>query len=185
MAVKKPGKPTRLVALLRGINVSGSNIIKMADLREMFAKAGMKNVATYIQSGNVVFDSPGAGVSDTEKVLEAGIRDTFGFNVNVIVRNAEDLSTALSGVPADYHDETKTYFMFFKEKVNIRTAEKKFRHEDSNDVLSIFHGHAVLYCHNGYGKTKLSNNFVEKVLDITATTRNYRTVCRLLDMAKK
>jgi uncharacterized protein (DUF1697 family) len=184
MTVKKHGNGARLVAMLRGINVSGRNIIKMADLRKVFAKAGMKNVSTYIQSGNVVFDAQ-EGAGDIEKILEAGIRDRFGSNVNVIVRNAVDLSMALSGVPADLHDETKTYFMFFKEKVNIRTAMKKFPHEESNDVLSIFPGHAVLYCHNGYGKTKLSNNFVERVLNVTATTRNHRTVCKLIDMAEK
>lgn len=171
--------------MLRGINVSGSNIIKMVDLKKMFQETGMKNVSTYIQSGNVIFDAPESGKCDLAGTLEHSIRNTFGISVHVILRDVQDLEMALSGVPADFRDESKIYFMFFKEKINAEIAGEKLDSAGSEDLIRIFPGHAALYCFNGYGKTKLSNNYLERMLKVTATTRNFRTVSKLIGIANK
>jgi uncharacterized protein (DUF1697 family) len=81
----------RYVALLRGINVSGKNIMSMKALKELFVDVGMKNVTTYIQSGNVVFETENADNSDISKKLETAISNVFGYEVPVIIRSKREL----------------------------------------------------------------------------------------------
>src|SRR5438093_8225279 len=79
-------------ALLRGINVGGKNILPMKDLAEIFAKAGCRDVQTYIQSGNVVFDATAGVIKKLSPVIARAIADNFGYNVPVVVRSHEQLA---------------------------------------------------------------------------------------------
>ena len=85
------------IALLRGINVSGHKKIKMPDLKAMFEALGFTNVRTYIQSGNVVFESNFA--ADLESKISAKILEQFGFEVSVICRTAEELEQVIARNP--------------------------------------------------------------------------------------
>src|SRR5690606_41069078 len=87
------------IALLRGINVSGHKIIKMAELKKMFENTGFQNVKTYIQSGNVVFQTNKSDISELEKLLRNAIEDTFGFDVHIKILIPEEIKAALEENP--------------------------------------------------------------------------------------
>ena len=78
------------ISMLRGINVSGQKKIRMADLKSLYESLGLENVQTYVQSGNVVFDSEEQDVAKLRKSIEAQIESTFGFSVPVLIRSADD-----------------------------------------------------------------------------------------------
>jgi uncharacterized protein (DUF1697 family) len=93
------------IAILRGINVGGKRRILMADLKLLFESFGLKNVVTYIQSGNVIFDSDQLN-SELENLFEKGITEKFGFDVPVIVRSSKDLEKAIQKNP--FYDKMLT-----------------------------------------------------------------------------
>ena len=100
---------TRYVALLRAINVGGRNPIRMADLAEVFRDAGMDDVTTYINSGNVLFrtDEPAAGLEDH---LEAAIDERFDNRITVVVRSLAQLSAAVSSAPDLFRERPDDYY---------------------------------------------------------------------------
>lgn len=178
---------TTYISILRGINVSGRRIIKMDDLKKLFADLGFSDIRTYIQSGNVIFR---AKKSDPEKLSQRiadAIAKKYSFAVPVIVKESEELKqivadntfandtskdpsflhiTFLSGIPSDE---------------NYLKIQKKSYSPDEFILL----GNAVyLYCPGGYGNTKLNNTFLEKGLKITATTRNWKTTNELIRLAE-
>lgn len=169
------------IALLRGINVSGQKKIKMAEWKTALEELGLVNVQTYIQSGNVVFESTLAADS-LEHLIHQNILEKFGFDVEVFVFSREDLMAALANNPFAEVEES-VYFVFLKntpppEKVaalkQLDFGEEKF--EISGRLL-------WFYPPKGYGKAKLNNNLFEKKLGVTATTRNFNTMCKLIEMA--
>ncbi len=173
------------IALLRGINVSGKKKIKMADLRQHLGAAGLKAVETYIQSGNVVFEHPPAPEGQLAAKIAAAIESAYGFQVPVLVLSAEQLEAIAEANPmqAEAAEAPGRMLVTFLEAVPeadafgaleaVRKANERFRHI----------GKAVyLYCPDGYGRTKLSNTFIERKLKVPATTRNWKTVERLRSM---
>jgi len=176
---------TTYIALLRGINVSAAKTIKIEALRLTFQKLGFVNVATYIQSGNVVFN---AGENNTLQLVDkiaAAIQTDFGFDVPVIVLSAAELQTITRNNPLNdgAKDTTFLHVTFLAEKpaaFNFSDIEAK---KQGNEQIIISGKVVYLYCPHGYGKTKLNNTFLESKLKVAATTRNWKTTCELLRMA--
>src|SRR5881396_128088 len=112
---RKPGlSPTVHIALLRGINVGGKNMLPMAVLSEMFGKAGCTSVQTYIQSGNVVFCAPKAGAALAGRSICDAITKKFGFQARVVIRTAEELDAVVEGNPfLNSKADTKTLYVGF------------------------------------------------------------------------
>jgi uncharacterized protein (DUF1697 family) len=174
------------IALLRGINVGGQKKIKMADLRETLIKTGLNHVETYIQSGNVVFRDGESNKRVLESRIHKAILDDFGFEVPVLVVLEEDIKGILDNNPFDQNDEgNKLYYVLLKEPpgkdVINEFNELHFEQED----FYITDACVYLLCKKGYGNAKLSNNLVEQKLKVEATTRNLRTMQKLLDMVQK
>lgn len=178
---------TSFVSLLRGINVSGHNMIKMAELKALYESLAFRNVTTYIQSGNVVFQAEKGDTSSVETSIERAIEKRFGFPVVVVVRTSSELAKAIRANPfrgSDEIDENRLYVTFLKSKPAppllkaVRPAAAK-----STDQYEILGSEVYLYCPNGYGRTLLSNTFFEKQLKSRATTRNWKTVNTLYAMA--
>jgi uncharacterized protein (DUF1697 family) len=176
------------ICMLRGINVSGQKLIKMADLKALYDSLHLKNVATYIQSGNVVFQSP---ISDPMKItasIERAIEKSYGFSVAVVLRSPSDFRKVIDKRPplgAGKIDETRLYVTFLKSKPDPSLARMlAAAKQKGTDVFAIAGSEIYVYCPNGYGKTVLSNTFFEKQLKITSTTRNWNTVQTLLSMAR-
>lgn len=170
------------IALLRGINVSGQKIIKMEALRKLMVLAGFENVSTYIQSGNVIFDSPQTSKKVLSEQITKMILAHYGFDVSVIMINPQDLEKAIAENPflANEADLKQLYVTFLSENP---TAENiaKFRTFDVGRDLAEFADHIIyLKYADSAAHTKLSNALLENKLKVRATTRNWNTTLKLL-----
>jgi uncharacterized protein (DUF1697 family) len=177
----------KYIAILRGINVSGQKTIKMESLKAHMAACGFKNITTYIQSGNLIFESE--EISDTEiaKKIESQILKEYGFEVPVIVRTPEELQTILTHNPflnQRKEDIDKLHVTFLSEPSEKQYLDKIKQPENTLDEFVIAGNCVYIFCANGYGKTKINNTFFENKLKVTATTRNWKTVMKLAEMAQ-
>jgi uncharacterized protein (DUF1697 family) len=174
------------ISLLRGINVSGQKKIQMRELKSLYESLGFENVSTYIQSGNVVFSSNENDESKLANLISAKIRKVFSYEVSVIIRSKEYWKNLIAKNPFLKKDNTDikkmhvTILSHQPEEINTDIFDKvKF---DSEEYV-IKEKEIYLYFPEGYGRTKLSNNYIEKKLKIAATTRNWNTVNKLMDIA--
>jgi uncharacterized protein (DUF1697 family) len=178
---------TSFVSLLRGINVSGHNMIKMAELKALYEWLSFGNVTSYIQSGNVVFQTDKDNPGSLETLIERSIEKRFGFPVAVIIRRPAELAKLIKSSPfrtLDNVDESRLHVTFLKtEPAPALVKSLQPTAAKSNDQFKIVGSEVYLYCPNGYGKTLLSNTFFQKHLKLLATTRNWKTVNTLYAMA--
>lgn len=170
------------IALLRGINVGGKNKIKMAELRERLESVALRNVATYIQSGNIIFDSTAASASLEKKITKL-IKSDFGYDVPVLVFPRKRLQKIVKENPfaKKQIEHVAVTLLSKKPDKQLITAI-----EDLNfgiDKFQIAGDNIFLHCPNGFARTKLTNNFFEQKLNTTATTRNWKTVNKLLELS--
>lgn len=176
------------VCLLRGINVSGRKTIRMTDLRALFASLGFTAVETYLQSGNVVFDAEGSDASTMAARINDAIERSFGFDVPVIVRERGRFSRVVEQNPLlgfDGIDDAKLHVTFLASAPAAANLAWPDSFDPAPERLAV-HGDCVyLYCPNGYGRSKLSNNFIERLLGTVATTRNWKTVNALHEILSK
>ncbi len=170
----------KYIVLLRGINVSGRNKIPMAELRDLLNNLGFKNVQTYIQSGNIILESI-EGKSITCKKIKEGIQTTFGLDIPVIARTIPEWKKVIAKYPFPTDNTKIVAFVFLNRKVYETKIEVK---DSSNDKYLIDNDMVYIYCETGFAKTKLSNNLFERKLNVTATTRNYNTILKLLELSK-
>ena len=176
------------ISILRGINVSGHKIIKMEALRTSYENMGFSNVKTYVQSGNVIFSYDDIEINKLEEQIFQQIKKDFGFDVPVIVMSIEKIEEIIKNNPF-LKDKSKeesfmhvTFLASKSETYNFNTIEEK---KQGNEDI-VFSDYAVyLYCPNGYGNTKLNNNFIETKLKVRATTRNWKTTNELFQIAKQ
>ncbi len=175
----------RYIAFLRAINVGGYRKIKMEALREMFASMGYENVKTYIQSGNVVFDGEGEP-SDISERIEQQILETFGHEVPAIIRSPQEMNEALQSFPFEEGDGWKGYITFLMEEAGNEQARELESLSSGIEKFKISGRELhVLVDKETEKKNLFSNNFVEKKLDTYATSRNLRTVRKILDLARQ
>ncbi|HAI76296.1 MAG TPA: DUF1697 domain-containing protein [Microscillaceae bacterium] len=172
---------TTYIALLRGINVGGHRKIPMATLRQLCEALGWQKVQTYIQSGNLVFQSDDVPES-LAVALQQAILNHFGFEVVVIIRTAGELMQVLEAYPwRDEAPEAQQYFTLLANEPDpslppvVVDAPEKYH----LDGLTVY-----LFCANGYGQTKMGNDFFERKLKQKATTRNRNTIVKLIEMAQ-
>jgi uncharacterized protein (DUF1697 family) len=177
------------VALLRGINVSGQKKIKMVDLVELCKNIGFEDVSTYIQSGNICFKSSSSDEINLAILLQDKIKQHYGFEVPVLIVSKAQLESIFNRLPFDDIDiasEGNRVLISFlntipePEKVSLLLTYVKAPEKLIVDQQVIY-----LHCPNGYGKTKLSNNFVENKLNAIATTRNLKTIEKLVNLIKE
>lgn len=177
----------KYIALLRGINIGRKNRIKMANLKIIFESMGFKDVKTYLQSGNVIFKHDRINVGEIESNIEGKINQTFGFNIDVIIRTEDEFESMISSNPFIKDPDIefdKLHVTFLKElpdKENILNLNLNI---GENEKLEIKGKEIYLYLPNGYARTKLTNNTFEKKLKTIATTRNWKTVNKLRELSK-
>jgi uncharacterized protein (DUF1697 family) len=176
---------TTHLALLRGINVSGHNMIKMDALKSMLENSGFKNVQTYIQSGNVFVSTEEESAAKVGFIIKQEIFKVFGYDVPTIVIGQSDLQACLKNNPFLKEKEIDL------KKLYVAFVSKELRSENINDLKisqfkpdearidgnKIFIKYAV-----GAGKTRLDQKYIEKKLNLTATIRNWNTVTNLLKL---
>jgi len=178
---------TTYISILRGINVSGQKLIKMDFLRKSYENLGFGNVRTYVQSGNIIFTEKNIKPDELAQVILQQIKKDFGFDIPVIVLSIDKLKQIIDSNPFlkdNNKDETFLHVTFLSskpQKVDLNIIkEKKLKGEE----IIITDNAVYLYCPNGYGKTKLTNNFLETKLKVGATTRNWKTTNELLKIAQ-
>jgi uncharacterized protein (DUF1697 family) len=175
------------IALLRGINVTGRNKIAMKDLRTLVATSGAEDVETYLQSGNVVFRSSTSDPARVGRAIQSRIQSQLGLEVVVLVRTAEDFRRAMEANPlvSDSRERTYLHLTFLAEPPDSERAATLREAADAHapDLFRLGTREIYLYCPGGYGRTKLNNAFFERKLAVAATTRNWRTVTALADLA--
>jgi len=168
------------IVLIPGINVSGKNKLPMAALREVLNKLGFQNVQTYIQSGNVIVNS-NLSKEEVADSIKNGISSQFEYDVPVMVRTIEEWEKAISNNPYQIDNHKIVSFTFLSEVPKEKSIEVNITNDD---VYTIVDDMVYMYCPDGFGSTKLTNNLFEKKLNVRATSRNYRTTMKLLEMAK-
>ena len=172
------------VALLRAINLGARNKVAMAELRSMFEAVGADDVRTHVQSGNVVFRSPVGTPSELEQTLEGAITETFGLDIRVLVRTAREIVKIDRSNPfADKGDLRTLHLTFSAEPPAADRVRDLGNFDFGPDRFSVAGREIYLLCPDGYGRTKLNNAFLEKKLGVAATTRNWKTVTTLAEMA--
>lgn len=162
----------------------GAKRVPMSDLRALFERLGHRQVATYVQSGNVVFRS------DAEKpVLAAGIesalREMFGFDVAVVVRNGDELVRVARAHPfaADEPDPAKLHVLFRGAAPSAEAVVGLETDRFAPDALVVVGREVYVHYAKGQGRSKLTIDQVERALDTVATGRNWRTVGKLVELA--
>jgi uncharacterized protein (DUF1697 family) len=173
------------VALLRSVNVAGHGRISMADLTETFRTLGYTDVATYIQTGNVLFRSPGRSAASIATAIEGQIEQDFGHAPAVILRTVPDLARVVrtSPFPQQGADPSRHHVTFLaappsKERLAAFTAPPSGR-----DELTIVGQEVYVHTPDGYAGTKLTGTLLERRLGVLSTTRNWNTVTKLHALA--
>ncbi len=178
----------KYISILRGINVGGHKMIKMDVLRKMYEALDFSDIKTYIQSGNVIFACKKTNCTYLENKIAENIVKTFGFDVPVMVKEVQDIAIILQNNPfvKDRNEDEKALHVTFLSEIPDTEAVEKIKNATyDGDEFVIVEKTVYLYCVNSYHKTKLSNNFFEKKLNVTATTRNWKTVNELAKIASE
>jgi uncharacterized protein (DUF1697 family) len=183
---------TIYIALLRGINVGGKNRIKMANLKDMFESMGLSGVETYIQSGNIIFESNEREDTLGERIA-CEIERVFGFSVAVILRTAAQLESIIQNCPFSEKEITEAEWSNLegeslyvsllsqapsqekKEYWNSLKGEGEQCRMENRDIYLLFRSH-------GIGNSRLANNLQK--LDVPVTVRNWKTINKLFALVK-
>lgn len=174
------------ISILRGINVGGQKSIKMDSLSKLYEGLHFRKVRTYIQSGNVIFRVENSKSKDLGRNISNHIQKEFGYEVPVIVLDAEELqdivrknpfATDMVIKPSQLH---VTFLSSKPEHTDIEIIQRK---KSAGEEFSIIEKAVYLNCPDGYGKTRLTNAFFENTLQVRATTRNWKTTLKLLEIA--
>lgn len=172
------------VVLLRGVNVSGKNIINMAALKDILNDNNFKNVTTYIQSGNIVLSS-NLEKNVVEKKIQQLIIDEFQLQIAVFCLDINEIENALKNNPFTGNVEpNKLFFTFLNEKPAADLLTNLESTDFANDQFKVIDKMLYFYLPNGMANSKLNNNFFEKKLKVIATGRNLNTINKLLQLAK-
>lgn len=167
------------VAMPRGINLGGHKKIKMEELRAALEAAGFSRVKTYIQSGNIVFKSKSTSSAPMSKKVEAIILEKFGHTVSVITRTADELARAVENNPLLKQsgiDLEKLHVMFLSEAPAPEAIEKVKAWVVAPEQLLHLEKEIFFYLPNGMANSFLMKKPVDRILAVTTTTRNWRTV---------
>lgn len=180
-------KKLRYISILRGINVSGQKKVKMADLKVLYECLGFASVSTYIQTGNVIFESESDDRAGLIQIIEKGIEDKYKFRVPVDIRTNHELGSLIDNCPLEeVGDDTngaKVLVTFLRTVPSKESVAQLMAYVNAPDRLIVREREAYLYCPNGYGKSKLTNSFLESKLGCSATTRNWNSIKQLYELS--
>ena len=174
---------TTHLALLRGINVSGHNMLKMDALKTTLENIGFKNVQTYIQSGNVFVDSEEENQAKVGFQIKQEIFKVFGHEVPIVVIEKKDLEACLKNNPflKEKDADTKKLYVAFVSIALQSTSINDLKMSQVKPDEAHIDGNKIFIKYDiGAGKTRFDQKYIEKKLNVTATIRNWNTVTQLL-----
>jgi uncharacterized protein (DUF1697 family) len=187
MAPEEGDRVREYVSLLRGINVGGKTL-KMDGLLKVYESLGLRDVKSYIQSGNVLFNAKDDDAGNVKEELQNRIRSRSGLEVTVIMRNRREIRRIIERNPfigSGGGKLDRMYVTFLDEDPKGGLPHDLRPVADTNDDFRVIGTEIYLYCPGGYGKTVFSNSYFEKKLGVRATTRNWKTVTELNRIANE
>lgn len=170
------------IALLRAINVGGNNLIKMADLKQICGKLGFENTRTYIQSGNVAFESGEADKALLGEMLGAAIEKSHGFKPPVFMLEKVDLIAAVDAFDMVFDEEKYVYFYFLEQPVMNADLTAADALKLEGDEYKLTENVLYLHCPAGIGRSKLAVK-LDRLLGVKTTARNLRSVKKIIELA--
>jgi len=177
---------TTYISMLRGINVGGHKKIKMDTLKQLYVELGYTNVQTYIQSGNVIFQTQDIDAVNLAKSIAKKILEVSGLEVPVLVLKLDEMKRIIKNSPFlfDSSKNPTSFYVTFLSETPDTISLKKIKSTDfGTDHFELLDKAIYVYCPTGYGTTKLTNTFFENKLKVTATSRNWKTVNELVRLA--
>jgi|SRR6266404_853577 len=173
----------RYVALLRGINVGGNNMIKMETLRAAFSSLGFEKVKSYINSGNLLFDTAKSNDKELAKRVHDAIEREFGFDISVMVRSMDEIDEIVKNNPYEGQFENDKYLHVFFLDRELTAEENKLLMQKSNENELITVDGRTIYCMLRISiiDSALGKGFIDKKLKVPATARNWRTVKKIAE----
>jgi uncharacterized protein (DUF1697 family) len=182
--MSQPKVLSRHVALLRGINVGGKNLLPMKDLAEIFLDQGCADVRTYIQSGNIVFRAPARLVERIPDGITKGIARRFGYQIPVVLRTAAELADAIANNPflRVGADQKTLHVLFLANQPTSQGIAKLDPERSRPDAFVVRNREVYLHLPNGVARTKLTNSYFDSKLATVTTGRNWATVVKLLEL---
>lgn len=172
----------RYVALLRGVNVGGKNVLPMKDLAALCVAEGCSDVRTFIQSGNVVFSADPTAAESLPARLADAIERGFGFRSPVVLRTAEDLAAVPANNP--FPDTDHVHVVFLADRPDPAAVSALDPDRSPGDQFAVVGRDVYAWLPNGVGRSKLTNTWLDKQLSTVSTIRNWRTVLSLIDLAR-
>jgi uncharacterized protein (DUF1697 family) len=179
---------TTYIALLRGINVSGKNIIKMVELKQLFKNEGFNNVTTYIQSGNILFDSNETSITKLEQTITDLIKKQFGHSIKILVLTKDYLNKVFISNPflkIETINPKALYVILLKNNYFAEGIKDLEPYLTNNEEFKIIDNCAYIHYPNSAGNSKLTINIFEKKLKTIGTSRNWRTITKLVELSNQ
>ena len=179
---------TSVISLLRGVNVGSHNKVKMEALRALYLSLKLENVATFIQSGNVVFQTRERSLGAVARHIEDGIEKTFGFRTHVILRTAEEMRGVIARNPFAGRkniEPSKLLVWFLADEPSAEAREKVLAIKADPEELRMDRRELYIYFPNGMARPKLPMATVDRALKVVGTGRNWNSVLKLMEMAEK
>ncbi|KAA0892489.1 DUF1697 domain-containing protein [Pusillimonas sp. ANT_WB101] len=167
------------IILLRGVMPTGKNKVLMAPLRTALEVAGLHNVRTYIQSGNVIASTT-LGQSSLEDLVHNVIKERFGGDIKVLVRSASYFKYVIANNPFKGADPAKLYFTLLGSIPEHAMLQSFHALDHAPDRVNVVGDMAYVLCATKYSDLKANNNFIERKLKVAATTRNFNTILKLI-----
>lgn len=173
------------VGLLRGINVSGHHVMKMTDLKSILSESGLKGISTYLQSGNIVFESALDNCSELEVLISKAIYKGFGFKIKVKVIEKDTFMESFKMNPFLIRSGIDTKQLYYLHLMGVPdvNAFEALQSDPRYPEEMILQGELIyFYYPNGYGRSKLHGGIVEKKIKVSLTARNHNTMKKLATM---
>jgi uncharacterized protein (DUF1697 family) len=176
------------VSLFRAINVGGNNRVPMPELKALHEALGLKNLNTYLQTGNVIFESADTDTNQLAAQIANAVTQKFGFHVEVMVRTAAELKALVAKNPYlnQPTKEPQWLVVMFLASRPEEAAKQALRSAYSGpEEFSIGEQELFIYYPEGIGRSKFTNAFIEKKLKVLGTGRNWNTVAKLLELTQQ
>ena len=177
----------KYISVLRGINVGGHKKILMVDLKNLYKKLGYTQILSYIQSGNVVFDSDNGDRNFIVSAIETAISKQYGFDVTVIIRTHAEIKHAIKNMPYGdidlVADGAKYFLTLLSENPSKENSQLLMGYVKPPEQMTIEGNHIYTHYPNGAGRSKLTNALMENKLKVKATSRNWKSLVKLIELS--
>ena len=174
----------KYVAFLRGINVGGHNKINMEDLRRMLTALKFENVKTYINSGNVVFETIEADDNSLSAEIEKAIQTEFSLNIKVMTRRISEIEETIKNNPfaGQFAEHNDLHVLFLSEELSEEKSRLLLSNNNDFEKFAVRKREVFCLLHKGFRDSLLGKKYIDNKLKTAATARNWRTVNKIIEL---